>query len=239
MNTMDAATACTRRFLTSPARLATPIVLIAAIVCCLDLLHIDAIPGHIGWPLMALFFAAFIVVIAYASRATEPGANPAAMSEPFRDNPNKLNYGFVAPAMLIPGVFLIDLVSSVADASSALSWAISAALGASVALILALPPAFGFIPWPTRLPDDFAARYPYSPDSPEAAVLAVLHTGGAPRRVAFADTLPYFTSLDDATLAAALENLQRDGLVKVQTNDSALTEKGRGRKLVELTAAAP
>lgn len=95
-------------------------------------------------------------------------------------------------------------------------------------------PRSDMAPPPLPLPADF----PVGSTAPTDRILAVLHVGGATpgRRIVFADSLPGFTSLSDADVATALASLKADGAVRVRPHDSAITERGRRRELVQVAA---
>ncbi|MDK6966440.1 hypothetical protein QP270_25825, partial [Escherichia coli] len=101
-------------------------------------------------------------------------------------------------------------------------------LSAITATCAILPRQFGFLPMAAQLPDDFAQRCPYSADSPEARILAVLFIARLrDNYVFFTDQLSYFAMLDDDAVSAALHTLAADKRITITKNHSALTEKGR------------
>lgn len=230
----------TRKFLNSPIRIGVPAIVMAVLLALLSLIQADIIPGIWGWPAAIVAAALFSLIAIAMNQKARPGRRPGALSEPFRSDPNNTSFADIAPVFMAPAAILLGDVATelIPQRNTTMLVVAIIVIALIITGLIMLPQKFGFAPLASSLPDDFATRYAYSPDSVEAAVLAVLHVGGAPRRVAFRDCLPYFTSLDDAALTEALHRLAEDGLIRVSDNNSALTQKSRNRQLVQLVAAA-
>lgn len=230
----------TKKFLNSPIRLGVPATIMATFLALLSLMYAEIIPEGWGWPIAIAVIVIFGVGEIFTNRGPQPGHRPGTLSEPFRPDPNSWPASSIAPAFMIPGVIILGNATNslVPKTSTPVAVIVAIVIAVAIATAIMLSRKIGLMPRATSLPEDFNTRYNYSPDSAEAAVLAVLHVGGAPRRVAYRDCLPYFTSLDDATLTEALHRITEDGLIRVTDNYTALTEKNRNRQLVQLEAAA-
>ena len=230
----------TRSFINSPLRLGTMIGSVTALMTLLALIQADII-GSIGWWIIAALLLVFIATIIFSGkvRPTTKDTRPPFFSEPMRENPHDIAWansiGFL---IIFPGTWIISTVTERIPSTPAayLFVIVLSALAASCAI---LPRQFGFLPLAAQLPDDFSQRCPYPADSPEARILAVLFISRLrDGYVFFVDQLPYFAMLDDDTASAALHQLAADKRITITDHNSALTEKGRARKFVQLTDTA-
>lgn len=235
----DAATR-TRSFINSPLRLGTMVGLIAALITLMALIQADII-GSTWWWVIAGLLLIFIGVIFVASKArpATKDTRPSYFAEPMRETPNDVSWTSPISFLIVfPGAWFIAAVTErIPSIPAACLFAI--VLSAIAAACAILPRKFGFLPLAAQLPDDFAQRCPYPANSPEARILAVLFIARLrDNYVFFTDQLPYFAMLDDDEANAALTTLEADKRITIDQNNSAMTEKGRARKFVQLTDTA-
>ncbi|MDO5030112.1 MAG: hypothetical protein Q4E11_05955 [Corynebacterium sp.] len=230
----------TRSFINSPLRLGTMIGAITAVIALLALLQSDII-GSIGWWILAALVLVFIATIIYSGKVgpATKDTRPPFFAEPMRENPNDISWASPMGFLIIfPGAWIIASVTEAIPSTFA-ACLVAIVLSAIAATCAILPRQFGFLPRAAQLPDNFAERCPYPTDSPEARILAALFTARLrDDYVFFADQLPYFALLDDDTASAALRQLAADKRITITNHNSALTEKGRARKFVQLTDTA-
>ena len=228
----------TRSFLNHPLRVGSAVGIFTAVGTLVALIKAQLL-GTWWWLVALALLVLIIVAVAAADRSSPSAQRPPLLSEPSRENPQELSarsiLGLVGFFVMLYGVGAVASALS----SSAAVYPITIGLTLLIAIIITWLGGFGMAPLAKPLPSDFTQHYPYPADSPQARILAVLEVSrGWGNNIFFTDRLPYFAQLHDAELTEALRTLASDGYLQVRNNSSALTEKGRARKFVQLADAA-